>query len=56
MACLIIVLDKHPGVILVGIRETPRRALAKIVLGVAGDQAKVTYGNIQVCTGLEAGI
>ena len=39
-----------------GIGETLRRALAKIVMRVAGDQTKTYCGNFQLCAGLEAGI
>ena len=37
-----------------GIGETLRRALAKLVMRVAGDQAKTACGNHQLCTGLAA--
>ena len=40
----------------VGIGETLRWALAKLVMRVAGDQAKTACGNLQLCAGLEAGI
>jgi hypothetical protein len=36
--------------------ETWRRLLAKIVLWLAGSEAKETCGIDQLCTGLEAGI
>ena len=39
-----------------GIGETLRRALAKLVMKAAGDQAKTACGNLQMCAGLEAGI
>ena len=39
-----------------GIRETLRRALAKLVMRAAGEQAKTACGNLQLCAGLEAGI
>ena len=39
-----------------GIGETLRRALAKLVMTAAGDQAKTAYGNLQLCAGLKAGI
>ena len=39
-----------------GIGETLRRALAKIVMREAGDWAKTACGNIQLCAGPEAGI
>ena len=39
-----------------GIVETLRRALAKLVMRAAGDQAKTACGNLQLCAGLKAGI
>ena len=39
-----------------GIADTLRRALAKLVMRAAGDQAKTACGNIQLFPGLEAGI
>ena len=39
-----------------GIGEILRRALAKLVMRAAGDQAKTACGNLQLCAGLEAGI
>ena len=39
-----------------GIGEMLRRALAKIVMRAAGDQAKTACGNLQIFAGLEAGI
>ena len=39
-----------------GIGEKLRRALAKLVIRVVGDQAKTACGNLQLCVGLEAGI
>ena len=56
MACCLVALDKRPGVRPVGIGETIRRALAKLVMRAAGDQAKTACGNLQLCAGLEAGI
>ena len=56
MACCLVALDKRPGVRPVGIGETLCRALAKLVMRAAGDQAKMACGNIQLCAGLEAGI
>ena len=38
------------------IGETLRQALAKLVMRVAGEQAKTACGNLQLCTGLEASI
>ena len=56
MACRLVALDKRPGVHPVGIGETLRRALAKLVMRAAGDQAKTACGNLQLCAGLKAGI
>ena len=39
-----------------GIGETLRRALAKLVMRAAGDQGKTEYGKFQLCAGLAAGI
>ena len=56
MACCLVALDKRPGVRPVGIGETLRRALAKLVRSAAGDQAKTVCVNLQLCARLEAGI
>ena len=40
----------------VGIGETLRRDLAKLVMREAGEQEKTTCGKLQLCAGLEAGI
>ena len=39
-----------------GIGDTLRRALAKLVMRAAGEQAKTACGNLQLCAGLKAGI
>ena len=39
-----------------GIRETLCKALAKVIIRAAGDQAKTVCGNLQLCVGLKAGI
>ena len=56
MACRLVAIDTRRGVRPVGIGETLRWALTKIVLKEAGDQAKTVCGNLQLCAGLEAGI
>ena len=56
MACRLVALDKMPGVRHVGIGEMLLRALAKLVMREAGDQAKTACGNLQLCAGLQAGI
>ena len=40
----------------VGIRETLRHAIAKLVMRVAEDQVKTVCGSLHLCAGLEAGI
>ena len=56
MACRLFLLDRRPGIRPVNIGETLRRALAKLVMRAAGEQAKTACGNLQLCAGLEAGI
>ena len=56
IACRLVALDKRPGVRPVGTGETLHRALAKLVMRAAGDQAKTACGNLQLCAGLDAGI
>ena len=56
MACRLVALDKRLGVRPVGIGETLRQALAKLVMRAAGEQAKTACGNLQLCAGLEASI
>ena len=54
MACYFLALDKRPGVRPLVIGETLRRALEKLVMREAGDQAKTVCDNQQLCEGLEA--
>ena len=49
-------LDKRPGVRPVGIGETLRQALAKLVMRTAGDQEKTACRNLQLYAGLKADI
>ena len=56
MACRLVVLDKRPGVRPVGIGETLRRALAKLIMRAAGEQAKTACGNLQLSADLEDNI
>ena len=56
MACSLIALDKRQGVHPVGIGETLRQAIAKLVMRASGDQAKTAGMSLQLCAGLEAGI
>ena len=56
MSNQVIALDKCPCVRLVGIVKIWWRLLAKCVLKVAGIEAEIACGKVQLCTGLEAGI
>ena len=56
IACRLVALDKMPGVRPVGIRETLRRALAKLVMRAAGYQEKMACGNLQLRVGIEADV
>ena len=56
MACHLVVLDKIPGVLPVGIGETLRRDQVKLIMRADGDQINTACGNFQMCEGLEAGI
>ena len=56
MACRLVDLDKVPGVRPVGIGETLRQALVKLVMREAGYQAKMACANLQLCASLEASI
>ena len=56
MAYHLVALDKRPGVLPVGIGETLCRALAKLVMRAAGNQAKTVCGNFHLCAGLKDGI
>ena len=54
MACCLVVLDKSSGVRPMGIGDMLRRALDKLVMREAGDQAKTACGNLQLCADLDA--
>ena len=56
MACRLVTLDKIPGVRPVGIGETLRRALDKLVMRADGYQSNTACGNLQLYAGLEARI
>ena len=56
MACRLVVLDERPRVRPAGIGETLCRALAKLVMRAAGEQAKTACGNLRLWAGLEASI
>ena len=54
MECLLVALDKRPGVRPVRIGETLRRAITKLVGRAKGGQAKTACWSLQLCAGLEA--
>ena len=56
MAFQLIALDKHPRLKSVGIGETLHCFVAKLVMRVAEDQAKMACGRLQLCAGLKADI
>ena len=56
MSGRLIVLDKQPGVRLVGVGETRRRLFAKILLKVTGPEATMACQDDQLFSGLQAGI
>ena len=55
VACILIPLDKNPGVRPIGISDVPRRILAKAILYCIGDDIAVAAGPLQVCAGQVAG-
>ena len=56
MAYRIVALDKRPGVRPLGIGDTLRHGIAKLIMRAAGDQTKTAWGSLQLCVGLEYGI
>ena len=56
MVCRLIALDKMPCIRPVGIGDSWRRLLAKCLLRVTGEEAKIACGSSQLCRGIHAGI
>ena len=56
MACRLVALDKSTGLRPMGIGETLRWDLSKLIMRTAGYQAKTVCVNLQLCAGLQAGI
>ena len=54
MACRLVALNKHPWVLPIGIGETLRLAITKLVMRAAEDQANMVCGILQLCAGLKA--
>ena len=52
----LIVLDKHPGVRPVGVGETWRRIISKIILKVTGPESTKACQDDQLCDGIKVGI
>ena len=48
--------DKHPGVRPLGIGEAWRRCSTKLLIEDNGDQAKLSCGTTELCSGMDAGI
>ena len=56
MSGRLVVLDKQPGVSLVGVEETWRKLFSKCVLRVMGPKDTKTCQDYQLCARLKAGI
>ena len=56
MVCCLVTLDKCPGIRPMGIGESLRRLMAKLVLATTGHQATAACGIDNLCAGLPAGI
>ena len=56
LVCQLIALDKCPGIRPIGICETPRRIIAKVVLSVTKGDLQDAAGSLQLCAGQIAGI
>ena len=56
MTCRLVTLDKSPGMRPVGIGDTLRWDLAKLIMREDGYHAKTVCGNLQLCTVLKASI
>ncbi len=56
MSGRLLALDKCPGIRPIGIGETFRRLMAKLVIAVTRNEAQIACGVDQLCAGLQAGI
>ena len=56
MEFCLVAMDTCLGVHPVGIGKTLCQSIAKLVVRLAGDQAKTVCGSLQLCAGLKAGI
>ena len=55
VACLLIPLDKRPGVRPIGIGDVSRRIVAKAILFSVGEDVMAAAGRLQTCAGHAAG-
>ena len=55
VACRLIALDKCPGVRPIGIGETARRLIGRVIAGVLSDDIQAAAGPLQLCAGHQAG-
>ena len=55
VACRLIALDKNPGVRPIGVGETVRRLIAKVVLSVLYNDIQSAAGSLQLCAGQLSG-
>ena len=53
-ACRLVALDKCPGIRPIGIGETLRRLIGKLILQIARDDLLSMVGSLQLCVGQEA--
>jgi hypothetical protein len=54
MVCLLLWLNKNPGVRPIGIGEVSRRIIAKAILKVVGNDVQSAAGPLQTCAGHES--
>ena len=55
LACRLVALDKCPGVRPIGIGDTARRLITKVVLSVIKDDIMDVAGHTQLCGGQKSG-
>ena len=53
-ACRLIALDKSPGIRPIGVRETLRRLISKVILQVVREDVQKVVGSMKLCAGQEA--